>query len=298
MDDSPVEYQCIPAVPEKDSDTDGVPTALVNHEAVALGDSIFFFNGSTPEDVNNLRIWEFKTTTARWRETSLAENSQLAARLASGDRSVLPSKSERVLIASTDEATYVLDQTHDHVDTVYYLDSHTEGAVFKTIRFPSVVEAGEKKLLPDARQGAKLVPVSTGHGRKYLLLLPGISLSSSSNTSEPGQADFAPSTWALQLPSSPSSGAQIKDSTRDKLDEAEVPGSQAVLGGDSGAWSWAEVVIEARNEEMGTEGKSLPGPIAWYGADVVSVSGSEIVIWGGVDPKGEVSGEGWVLKVK
>jgi hypothetical protein len=271
------EYQCLPAVPEHDGDE--VPSTLVNHEACAIGDSLFFFNGSTPEDTQNLRIWEFKTTTSRWRETSLAENAQLAQRIGSGDRSGLP-RSDRLIVASSQDATYVLDQTHDHVDTLYYLESHTPDAVFKTIRFPSVTGAGEKNLLPSSRQGAKILPITTGHGRNYLLLLPGTSLSSTQ--------DFIPDIWALQLPSSSTSASKAKDAARDTLDNANVPGSQAVLGGDSGEFSWAQVEIEARNEELGSEGKSLPGPIVWYGADVVG--DGQVVIWGGVDAKGEQVG--------
>lgn len=275
-----MDYQCIPAVVSTEGDD--VPVALFNHEAIAIGDSIFFFNGSTPDESENLRIWEFSTTNLRWRETSLKESPALARRVGSGDRSALPKKSSGVLVASTYDATYVLDQTDETVDTLYYLDSHDNpSAVFRPIRFP----AAEKEHLPSARQGAKLLPVTTGHGRNYLLLLPGTSASG-----------HEPSIWALQLPSTPSSSAAAKDTTRDTLDSANVPGSQAVLGGESGEWSWAEVQIEARNEEMGSEGKALPGPLSWYSADVVS--GSEIVIWGGVDAKGENSGEGWVLKVR
>jgi hypothetical protein len=280
---APSEYQCIPALPATAQDEP--PPALVNHEACAIGDSLFFFNGSTPEDRENLRIWEFKTTTLKWRETSLAENAALARRIASGDRSVLP-QTEGLLVASSDEATYVLDQTGEHVDTLYYLDEHKEDAVFKTIRFPSVVEAGEKQLLPRARRGAKILPVPTGHGRTYLLLLPGLSPS----------GDFVPDIWALQLPSTPFSLSSVKDSARDALDDANVPGSQAVLGGDSGQFGWGQVQIEAREVELGSEGKSLPGPLAWYGADVVGQG--EVVIWGGVGADDGRSGEGWVLKVR
>ena len=128
--------------------------------------------------------------------------------------------------------------------------------------------------------------MTTGHGRMYLLLLPGISPTE----------EFIPDIWALQLPSPSASLSGFKDAARDKLDAADVPGSQSVLGGDSGAFSWAQVEIEAREQEMGQEGKSLPGPISWYGADVVD--GSEVIIWGGVGPDGKTNGEGWILKMR
>jgi hypothetical protein len=41
---------------------------------------------------------------------------------------------------------------------------------------------------------------------------------------------------------------------------------------------------------MGNEGKSLPGPLVDYAAS--TVDGSTIVTWGGVDAKGETSGDG------
>lgn len=280
---SSTSYQCIPAVPFQNGDS--TPPSLVNHDVCAIGDSIFIFNGLTPDDEKNFRIWEFRTTDLKWRETSLERNAQLAQRIASGDRSQI-APSDRVMSTSTQNATYVLDQTTDHVDTLYLL-SHEAGVAGRIIRFPGASDAGEKHNLPAARKGAKVVTITTGYGRNYLLLLPGICLSN--------EADFDPTIWALQLPSSPSSSAAMKDSTRDTLAEAEVPGNQ-LIGGESGEFSWAEVVIEARNEELGTEGKSLPAPLAWYGADVFN--GKEVVIWGGLDPKGVCEGEGWLLKIK
>jgi hypothetical protein len=136
-------------------------------------------------------------------------------------------KSERFLNASNKNATYVLDQTHDDVDTLYLLDSRDEGAASRTIRFSSVVKAGEKYLLPRSRSGAKILPKTTGHDRNYLLLLSGTYISDSQ--------EFVP----VQLPSWAISITRMKDRARDAIDAANIsevkPSSEEIPESSAGA---------------------------------------------------------------
>jgi hypothetical protein len=48
-------------------------------------------------------------------------------------------------------------------------------------------------------------------------------------------------------------------------------------------------------EEM--DGKLHPGPRAFFGADVMHDEKS-IALWGGVNAKGERTGDGWVIRLE
>jgi len=67
------------------------------------------------------------------------------------------------------------------------------------------------------------------------------------------------------------------------------------IGTSSGEFTWSEVVVEAKTEEMGSEGKALPGPLAHYAAD--SVDGRTMLMWGGIDATGKTVGDGWMIKL-
>ena len=155
---------------------------------------------------------------------------------------------------------------------------------------------------PLPRQGAGLIPITTGNGREYLLYFLGEKFSltkPNASASEatapepltsPEQADgpiFFSDTWSYQvLPASPSA-ASIKDATR------------TAMGISTGEGTWAEVKIETVVEGE-TEGKSHPGPRGWFATCPIGkeINGAGLLIWGGVNGKGEVEGDGWVVTLK
>ncbi|KAM0796860.1 hypothetical protein BDR22DRAFT_975765 [Usnea florida] len=165
---------------------------------------------------------------------------------------------------------------------------------------------------PRPRKGAGLLPITTGNGREYLLYFLGEKASSSSSTTTP-PSDHPPPTnehekekekeketptppppptfwsdsFSYQIPALPITPAGIKDATRQ------------ALGIATGEDTWAEVKIEARVEKEGSEseGKAHPGPRGWFACCGVEGVRGGVVLWGGVNGKGEIEGDGWVVEV-
>ncbi|KAK4033720.1 hypothetical protein C8A01DRAFT_39806 [Parachaetomium inaequale] len=130
---------------------------------------------------------------------------------------------------------------------------------------------------PKPREGGALVPLSTGHGREYLVYLFGCS-------EEEAGKEYYSDIWTLQVPAHGRSAAAAKDKIREKL-----PGME------SGEFRWAEAEI-VPTEQMTAEGKVHPGPRGLFAADAC-LDGQGIVLWGGVNAKGEEEGDGWVLRL-
>jgi hypothetical protein len=165
---------------------------------------------------------------------------------------------------------------------VHYLDmkdSATERArpnalVWESVPFPANPLAPG----PKPRAGGALVPLSTGHGREYLVYLFGCSEGD-------GEAkEYFSDIWTLQLPAHGRSAAAIKDKIREKLPRME-----------SGEFRWAEAEI-VPTEQITGEGKMHPGPRGLFAADSC-LDGQGIVLWGGVNAKGEEESDGWVLRL-
>ncbi|KAH6847628.1 hypothetical protein B0I37DRAFT_354350 [Chaetomium sp. MPI-CAGE-AT-0009] len=165
---------------------------------------------------------------------------------------------------------------------VHYLDmkeSVTERArpgalVWESVSFPANPLAPG----PKPRAGGALVPLSTGHGREYLVYLFGCS------QEEGAEREYFSDIWTLQLPAHGRSAAAVKDKIREKLPRME-----------SGAFRWAEAEI-VPTEQMTGEGKMHPGPRGLFAADSC-FDGQGVVLWGGTNAKGEEEGDGWVLRL-
>ncbi|KAL2130633.1 hypothetical protein VTI74DRAFT_6134 [Chaetomium olivicolor] len=165
---------------------------------------------------------------------------------------------------------------------VHYLDmkdSATErekpGALaWESVSFPANPLAPG----PKPREGGALVPLTTGYGREYLVYLFGCS------EGEGKEKEFFSDIWTLQVPSRGRSAAAAKDKVREKL-----PGIE------SGEFRWAEVEI-IPTEQMTEEGKVHPGPRGLFGADTC-LGGHGVVLWGGVNAKGEKESDGWILRL-
>ena len=159
---------------------------------------------------------------------------------------------------------------------------------------------------PRARQDGALLPIHTGYGRNYLIYLLGARVDASET---PGTAPEDPThakdatqwsdTWALQIPSS---DLQMKASTsfKEAIKPAKIKDAiRSALGADTHELTWGEAVVQVPTgkelEEM--DGKLHPGPRAFFGADVLQDEKS-IALWGGVNAKGERTGDGWVIRLE
>ncbi|AEO59758.1 hypothetical protein MYCTH_2030078, partial [Thermothelomyces thermophilus ATCC 42464] len=167
---------------------------------------------------------------------------------------------------------------------VHFLDmreSPTErekpGALaWQSVRFPANPLAPG----PQPRAGGALVPLRTGHGRVYLVYLFGCS----DEGGRKGEKEYYSDIWTLQLPAQTRSAAAVKDKIREKLPRFE-----------SGEFRWAEAEI-VPTEQIAAGGKVHPGPRGLFAADAC-LDGHGVMLWGGINAKGEAEGDGWVLRL-
>lgn len=304
------EYACYPAV-------DVCPPPRTRHAACALNDGLVV-NGGRDENGEALDeesgIWQWDTDTAKWSRVN-AEGEAPEARynhwIFPGDKedtliihggvvngelakdtwlfdfktctwTELPSASSSPMAAQFVNNTLItISADSDMNGTVNYLDLGK--SEWSTVEFPThPLHPG-----PRPRVGSALIPVTTGFGRRYLLYLLGSRQDVKVASSDKAFTDdhpFYSDIWSLQIPSNSYSASSLKDVIRDHL-----PGT------NSGSFSWAEVEI-APIEPMQSEGKVHPGPRGFFGADVSS-DGKSVIIWGGINAKGETESDGWLLKV-
>ena len=162
---------------------------------------------------------------------------------------------------------------------------------------------------PLPRSEAGLIPVSTGFGRQYLLYMFGSRASTGDGTIEATETSEAvggsktatpqywSDMWTYQLPSS---DPEAKPTTNiyEAIKPAKIKDKiRGALGYDDGKHSWAEVEVLPPTDLTETEGKVHPGPRGSFAHDVMR-DGRSIVIWGGVNPKGEREGDGWIIKLE
>lgn len=162
---------------------------------------------------------------------------------------------------------------------------------------------------PLPRQGAGLLGTSTGYGRNYLLYMfgarqhsPVVSAETAGNAqSEEETKDAAPQYWSdmwtFQLPSSQ---PEVKATTNiyDAIKPSKMKDSiREALGADSGKHSWADVEVLPPADLDIPEGKVHPGPRGFFASDVME-DGRSVVLWGGINAKGEKEGDGWIIKLE
>lgn len=207
-------------------------------------------------------------------------------------------------LALTHNRLYLISSSSDLGSEIHYLpftketysDSRGEGEIgltntqadWSTLPFPTnPLTPG-----PRPRKGAGLIPVTTGNGREYLLYFFGEKASTPKPTSEesPEKQKEDPVFWSdiysYQVPAVPMTAAGIKDVTR------------STMGIATGEDTWAEVKIVTVTEGE-TEGKSHPGPRGWFASTPVGreIEGGGVLVWGGVNGKGETEGDGWIINV-
>ncbi|KAF2765277.1 hypothetical protein EJ03DRAFT_210819 [Teratosphaeria nubilosa] len=157
---------------------------------------------------------------------------------------------------------------------------------------------------PRPRAGAGLIPITTGYGRHYLLYLFGArkgSASTAHSETEPPKVEQESSQlpqywsdiWTYQLPSADVKPASITDSIK----PAKIKDSiRSAFGVSSGGHSWSEVEVLPPTDMEAMAGKVHPGPRGFFGYDVAK-DGRRVVVWGGINAKGEKEGDGWIIRL-
>lgn len=245
------------------------PVLRFDHKLFSYGGHLILFGGRTDSKTTLQDVWFFDFTAHSWTQLPDAPVHSDSVAFADGVLYLI-TKSDTEAICHS----YMLD-IGGHVPG----PNAAEGLEWHRVVFQSESES----VGPELRSGA-LLPFSTGYGRLYLAYLFGCQ----DNVGDDEKSKtFYSDLWTYQVPSKstkPTSWtdfkpAAIKDSIRDKL------------GYGSGTLEWAEVEVMA-TEQTGHEGKVHPGPRAFFGADVEDHS---IVLWGGVNAKGEKEADGWII---
>ncbi|PVI05611.1 hypothetical protein DM02DRAFT_584192 [Periconia macrospinosa] len=284
--------------------------------------ALFLYGGTTQEGRVSSDLWSFDVPTSTWH--ALPNPPVLAsptnAALVDGHLYLISSDdaiSSSLHILPVSAASSPADGTNDT------LKDDTDLPKWTTLTFPTNPLAPG----PRARRDGALVPITTGYGRNYLVYLlgaretppPPTGTTPSSSSSAKRHEDQTPTqwsdTWTLQLPSSSLIQNPFPTSSSSSSHETGTTAAAATaltttikpahikdtlrtsVGASSGTWSWAEVelVVPSDPEEEVKEGKLHPGPRSSFGADVLSLERNKVVFWGGVDAKGEVVGDGWVV---
>lgn len=169
---------------------------------------------------------------------------------------------------------------------------------------------------PKPRVAGGLLPMTTGHGRQYLLHFFGVTPPTTKEdlpaTSSPDETTLQvvdtqaavsaepiqyPDLWTLQLPSTtPGRKASWSESLRPAAIKDSI---RSAFKADTGTNAWAEVDVQPPALDKlgdGESGKVHPGPRAYFGCDVLK-DGSTVMIWGGVNAKGERESDGWLVSL-
>lgn len=257
-----------------------------SHAAVAHNNALIVhggFSGDTSTPCSD--TWSFDLASRTWTELpSVAD---------------LP-ESQAIIPAAPPNLTIVNDELYlisgnspleSQVQTLHISAAATPSA-WNTLVFPTnPLTPG-----PRPRQGALMIPITTAISRSYLLLALGAKVSTAASegdssataeSMEDTQEDYWSELWTWQLPASNYTPSQVKDVTRSKL------------GLSTGQSEWAEVEIVLPTElptEEGAAGKLHPGPRGYFGS--AAINKTKVVVWGGINPRGDVEGDGWIIEVK
>lgn len=258
--------------------SDNTPCPRYDHRLFAYGGHLILFGGRSDPDTTLQDTWFFDFTAHIW------------FRLPDS-----PVQSDNVAFA--DGSLYIISRDpteglcHVHLLAIPSSLNPTQGA--DNLTWERVIFQSEKPApTPDLRTGTTLLPFTTGYGRIYLAYLFGcLDIPRDAQDAEKlGSANetFYSDLWTYQVPSKSTTPASwtdfkpaaVKDALRDKL------------GYGSGGFEWAEVEVIASEQTGRHEGKVHPGPRACFGADV---EGGSVVLWGGINAKGDKEADGWVI---
>lgn len=321
------QYRCIPAL----SADDALPAPRAAHSACVADKKIVMFGGygsaekKEPIEEHG-RVWVFSPQTLEWSHLDPVDGKfphcHSHAAVISGNTLIVHGGKSGRMSTSDSSSTWAFDMSLQSWNELPEIHDAAGATLTSSNSFPNLAIAHEKLYLisassnlngcihvldlaleapkawttlefptnpltpgPRLRKAAGLHPISTGYGRTYLLLIFGAK-------TEPGETEvrqddtpeFWSDIWTLQLPSTSVTPAKAKDATRESI------------GVDSGEAKWAEVEITSHGETKLAEGKSHPGPRAYFGS--APVDGKKVLIWGGLNARGEPEGDGWTIALK
>ena len=131
---------------------------------------------------------------------------------------------------------------------------------------------------PGERSGAPMLPVTTGQGRNYLILLGGESQS----------GDVEEDIWALQLKPEGMTAASLKDAAR------------MAISKDTNEAQWSELKYLNADGVMiqeGQQGRGIGPRKGVAAAKGTEVDGASVIVWGGIGADENPRGDGLMVSV-
>jgi hypothetical protein len=131
---------------------------------------------------------------------------------------------------------------------------------------------------PGERSGAPMLPITTGQGRNYLILLGGESQS----------GDVEEDIWALQLKPEGMTAASFKDAAR------------MAISKDTNEAQWSELKYLNADGVMiqeGQQGRGIGPRKGVAAAKGTEVDGASVIVWGGIGADGKPRGDGLMVSV-
>lgn len=254
------------------SPEDPVPQPRFGHKLFSYGGHLILHGGQSTTTTLLTDTWFFDLTARMWRQLPDA-----------------PVHSNSVALVDGTLYSMVKTRTEGHCHVhVLSIAGHVpspsgpEGLEWHEVPLPSEKPTST----PDVRAGAGLLPISTGYGRQYLAYIFGY------DDAESESPDYYADFWTYQVGSKSTRPASWTDFKPAALKDA----IRHALGKDTGGQEWAEVEVEAI-EQVAHEGKVHPGPRAFFGCDV-GEDGRSLVLWGGVNPRGEREADGWLIQLR
>ncbi|KAH7076104.1 hypothetical protein FB567DRAFT_503997 [Paraphoma chrysanthemicola] len=265
------------------SSTTNIPGPRCNAKLFEYEESILLYGGNDATGDAASDLWKFDVASKTWSQFPTAPVATTNAALANG---------QLYLVSGTDA---VSSQLH-HIG----ISSPPEEMSWESFAFPTNPLAPG----PRARHDGAFLPLTTGWGRNYITYLMGArddtSTPDEQNQKSPGEKEHVTQfsdTWVLQIPAS-DIDAKPAWSLKNALKPAKIKDAiRHAIGASTGHLVWAEAVVQTPTEKQVEEedGKLHPGPRAFFGADVME-NGHSVVLWGGVDAKGQRIGDGWIVK--
>lgn len=268
------------------SSTDSMPGPRHSARLFAQETCLVLFGGIDPSGSAASDLWQFDVASRTWSQLPTAPVATSNAALSNG---------QLWLISGSDPMSSQLN----HLD----ISSPRDEMSWESFTFPTNPMAPG----PRARHDGALLPVHTGYGRNYLIYLLGAREDPPDFTHTYTSEDLEHSkgttqwsdTWVLQLPSS-NLEAKASLSLKEAIKPAKIKDTiRSAFGAETGRLSWAEAVLQVPSEKEleDEDGKLHPGPRAFFGADVME-NGHSLVLWGGLDARGERVGDGWIIRLE
>jgi hypothetical protein len=289
--------------PHKTKCADGVPKARVyasmsssEHPLPGIGEAgvrehgTLFLHGGYDYHKKLMRdVWAFDVASRVWSQWPSVPD--VGAEEVAGEGRICCTESRLYRVGDGFGKVDWLDLVRDEIDDfsgkgewgVGPKSGRWERSEEKTQEKLDVKEAGEPSKppltkvddMPVPRKGYGLLPITTGAGREYLLMLLG----------EDGSRSMVKDLWSFQVKSEKKTPAILKDAIR------------SAVGKQSGENYWARAdVVESTKDEGPLE---VPAGLSHFAIDDWRDLGAGgVVMWGGRNSSGQSVGDGWLLVVE